>query len=321
MTTKEQWKAGILIAGMLIIAVALSYHRILRYIDQSQTAPAYRPPLAPVAEVPVIAPPVEPQYPNHKIIPVTQNSWSEEITVNNGEQLEWNLLDENAWLDTRANRAEEFRQFPLNDSRWKPLRTPSDTTILAFRITPGTSVQSANVEVTVRKAVGSGFFARERTLPSVTPSLTDAGVKAGPRWPSEIEPTRYGKFPPDGHDPRLGNLAADTVYPIEDVLYRVMPGWTITPFTDGGKATYEVARDLEGFRLRVLNPDTPIFVKFKMVQAQNNNAGMSGQRPTVNQGVPNRGSTQTQPVVAPYVPSRPPSYYPRSRTGPSYYPK
>jgi hypothetical protein len=323
MTTKEQWKLGILIAGMLIIAVAVASHRIERAIAQPQPPPAYRQPPTPVA-APVVATPVEPKYPIHKLIAVTQNDWSEEVSVNDGEQLEWHLLDENAWLDTRANRTEEFRQFPLNDSRWKPLSTPSDTRILAFRITPGTLVRSANVAVGIRKAVVGGFFARERRLPSVTPSLTDAGVKAGARWPSEIEPTRFGKFPPD--DLSSGNVAFDTVYPIEDVMYRIAPGWDITPFTDDGKVSYEAAKAPGGFRLRVLNPDTSIIVKFRMVQAQNRDTSMSGQRPTVNQGIFNRNSSQTtppvtQPVVRPYVPPRQPSYYPTSPTGPSYYPK
>lgn len=321
MTTKEQWKAGILVAGMLIIAVALSYHRIDRYIAQPQASPAYRPPPAPA---PVAAAAAQPQYPIHKIIAVSQAGWSEEITINDGEQLEWNLLDENAWLDTRANRTEEFRQFPLNDSRWKPLRTPSDTRILAFRITPGTPVQSANVEVTVRKAVGGGLFARERTLPSVTPSLTDAGVKAGHQWPKWMKPTRIGKFPPDDFGPSSGNLAVDTVYPIEDVLYRIMPGWNVSPFTDDGRESFQTAWAPDGFRLRVLNPDTPIVIKFKMTRVQNKDASMAAQQPFLNQGAPNWNSTQTtpatRPVVRPYRAQQQPSYYRTSSGGPSYYP-
>jgi hypothetical protein len=319
MTTKEQWKAGILIGGMLLIAVIVNSRWPDRHVTQSQVIPAYRPPPTPTAPTPV-----EPQYPIHKTIAINQNGWSEEITVGDGEQLEWNILDENAWLDTRANRTEEFRQFPLNDSRWKPLRTDSGTRTLEFRITPGTPVQTASVEVTVRKAAGGGFFARERTLPSVTPSLTDVGVKAGPKWPRELTPTRYGKFPPDGMGPNSGNIAVDTVYPIEDVLYRIMPGWTITPLTEDGVRKFEVACAPDGFRLRVLNPDTSIVVKFKMTKEQNNVVTTSDQKFPANQSAKNWPSTYTTPPVTrpvrPYVAPRQPSYYPTSPTGPSYYP-
>jgi hypothetical protein len=168
-----------------------------------------------------------------------------------------------------------------------------------------------------------GFFAREKTLSSATPSLADSGVKAGPRWPSELEPTRFGKFPPDDYGSGSGNIATDTIYPIEDVMYRIEPGWNVRPFSDNGGQIFEVARTPGGFRMRPSNPDNPIFVKFKMTRIQNRNTvPQNGSQ--ISSGNPYWNSAQNppvnQPAVRPYVVPNKPSYYPTRPSGPSYYP-
>lgn len=323
MTTIEKWKAGILITGMLVVAFIENSLGVSRFIVQPQPIPAY----APVA--PVVAAPVEPQYPIHKTITVTQDGWSEGIAINDGKQLEWSLHDDNAWLDTRANRTEEFRQFPANDSRWKPLRTPAGTRMVEFRITPGTPVQTATLEVTLRKSEGDGFFAQERTLPSVTPSLTDAGVKAGHQWPSELTPTRITCVGPENLVP--GKVANDKIYPIEDVLYVIKSGWILTPFTYNPDDAFEATPTRQGVRVRLLNPSKTVNMQFKITKDVSENTVISSQLTVPQQTAPNWNYSQTPrpnsqpavrpyPYVRPYVAPQQPSYYRTSPGGPSYYP-
>lgn len=338
MKTKEQWKAGILIAGMLIIAIALRSLQIERHPTQSQASPAYRPPPAPVA-----ATPVEPQYPIHKLIPVNQDGWNEELGFDGDERVEWHLVEDNVWLDNRVNRIEEFRGFPRNDSRSMVIPIHEIIRTLQFRVTPGTPVKTGTVDITIRKNTPVDFNTKENILSPVTPSLTATGAKAGPQWPSELTPTRTIWLPPDGFAP--GTQIADTIFPIEDVFYRIKNGWTISPRAESGPQSIQTAPvfangenwdgltqsdyDCVGFRIRVLNPNNPVIVHFGIVSAknqnQNSNPQRTGQPPYTSQGVPNRYSTQTpppatRPVVRPYVVPRQPSYYSTSPTGPSYYP-
>ena len=310
MTTKEQWKAGILVTGMLVIATVVNSRWPDRNVGQAQVIP-YRPP--PPQQISQPAAPVEPQYPMHKLIPVNQAGWSEEISFNGDEHLDWDVQEDDVWLDNKVNRIEEFRSFPKNDTRFRRRILHESIRTFQFRVTPGTPVQEGTVEITVQKNVPADFNTRENLLAPVSPQLTASGVKAAARWPSGLTPTRYGKFPPDGMGPNSGNIAVDTVYPIEDVLYRIMRGWNISPFTDDGKVNFETAQDQDGFRLRILNPDTPIVVKFKMTREQTKDASVSAQRPPANQGIPNGNPKQIPP-------SAPRTFYRTSPGGSSYYP-
>jgi len=311
---------------MLVIAVVVNSHRIGRYIDQA-SAPPPRPPVVQAQPAPV-APiaPVQPQYPIKKTIEINQNGWSEVVAINNGEQLEWKLLNNDAWLDVRGNGTDERRQFPPSDSRWKPIPIGDSARTLEFRITPGTPVQTALVAITIRQGVDRNFFDNGKSLPSATPSLTDSGAKAGPQWPSELKPTRYESLPPINYVP--GNIVSDTIYPIEDLLYIIPPGWTATPFSDNGNQSLQIAADVVGFRIRVSNPDNPVVVKFKIVETKTQNATVStpnwpeprSQNVTIwNPSPPPQGSRQA-PMMRPVVPPNQPSYYPTAPTGPSYYP-
>jgi len=82
MTTKEKWKAGILICGMLVIAVVVNSRRIDLYLAQSQMTPSYH--LAPPQYTPQPAPPA---YPIVKWVKINRTTWSEAVTNSIMEKL------------------------------------------------------------------------------------------------------------------------------------------------------------------------------------------------------------------------------------------
>jgi hypothetical protein len=207
---------------------------------------------------------------------------------------------------------------------------------MQFRITPGTRVQQSQLELTFTKSGNAGIFARERRLSSATPLVTDAGTTAGPHWPEQLEPTRNATLPPDGYIP--GNAITDLVYPIEDIYYHVQPGWLFRAVTEGADQGFQTVPVPGGCRLRLLNPDNPVLVKFVIAQTPMQNAPMSmaaqsvlPNQPAFPWNTPQTAQRQGQPPGnSPYPGSQqpsynppaapPPTYYPTTRSAPTYYP-
>jgi hypothetical protein len=166
-----------------------------------------------------------------------------------------------------------------------------------------------------------------RTLSSATPSLTDAGVKAGPQWPSELTPTRITCVASENLIP--GKVVNDKIYPIEDVLYVIKSGWILTPFTYNADDTFEATPTRQGVRVRLLNPSKTVEMQFKITQDVSENAVASTQ-PTVpqqpaqnwnySQPTPQNSPPVVRPYARPYAAPQQPSYYRTSQGGPSYYP-
>lgn len=298
---------------MIFIAVGINSHWKDSAVVQPQTIPAFHAPTP--QPVPQPAAPVEPKYPIHKLIPVNQDGWTDELSFKDDERVEWRTVEDNIWLDNRVNRINEFRGFPRNDTRSRVIPLHETMRTLQCRVTPGTPVKSGTVEITIRKQVPVDFNSVEKTLLPAVPTITATGGNVAARWPSEMVPTRFGKLPPDGYIPGTRLEAFDTMYPIEDVLYRILPGWNVTPFTDGGGDVFQAASDPEGVRIRPTDPDRPITIKFKLtkVESQAADTPNTGQRRPSSQGglilPPNGGVPAVRPV------------YPSSPTGPSYYPR
>jgi hypothetical protein len=329
MTTKEQWKAGFLICGMLVIAAIVNSRWPDQNVGHAQVQPAYHPP--PPQQTPQPATPVEPKtqvetkYPIHKLISVNQNEWSEVINLDADVQFAWQAREDNIWLADRINQNEEFFEFPLNDSRRKPLILHQTARSFEFRIQPGTPVQTGTVEFIIQKNTPGGFDINETTKSSTL--FTGHTVL---QWPSRLAPTREVWLPPDGFAP--GTRVDDTIYPFEDVYYRIKKGWTITFVAEGGDQKFQWAavsadgsqtlgiaqtvNECVGIRIRGTNPKNRVVMHFTVVpeakQNQNLFPQIRGQPPYTSQGVPNSYPTRAVP------PARP--IYPKSPTGPSYYP-
>ncbi len=238
-------------------------------------------------------------YPIHETIALNQDRWSDLVSLNADERCSWRLLEEDVWVDTRINNNEEFRQFPLNDSRWRSQSIQGMLHSIQFRVAGGTKVQTATMQLTRRR---------------ITDSESDIypAVRPGPLWPSELAPTREDQIPPANYF--TGSPLGETINPLEDILYRIPPGWIVKPFTESSSQEFEAAADPLGFRIRLLNPNISVFIKFNVQRQPNQYLETNIQE----QRVIRRNQNATS--MPPNSHHESPTYYPTAPNGPTYYP-
>ncbi len=227
---------------------------------QSTTISASQPARAP-ALAPAAVPTSHPTAPRQASVSIDQNGWCEPIVIPKGLRVKWHISDPNAWLDMRINGSQEYRQPPFNDARWKATRISNRIDSLEFMIPTGTRVKNALVQYAV------GISLTNVQLPSLQPP-----PKKDTSWPIGDLPTREITIPPPGYV--FGTEVTDTIYPIEDVYYRIEPDWAATPNADTGANSIQIAplkggirssvnNQCDGLRIRVSAPGmNPVTIRF-----------------------------------------------------------
>ncbi len=161
-------------------------------------------------------------------------------------------------------------------------------------------------------------------------------------WPEGDTPTRTSVFPPQGSV--MGTEVTDTIDPIEDVYYRIEPGWNVNANVIGDSDSVRIVpvsgymqrlainnNSCDGLRIRISDPSTmnPVTIRFTVTRIQGPERTSPSFMPQAQTTV--RQNPNTPPTYYPssylqssqqhrQVPNSQPTYYPSSRPQSSHKP-